>query len=188
MTASRDEDHGEPALTDGSPLTTGAGMKRKPKNNGIRIVKSCISVFEVEIDLGRFTSVKTNELNGFPAKLLRMFPALRKHECYAGEAGGFALELRKGTDLAHVMEHLTLELLKCAARPRREFSGWTRRRGRRHIIHFQTPDGSMGHCAVVNARMIVEGIIDGKRMDTKAIIQSIRDSKEVVRCKQEQVS
>lgn len=163
-------------------MRTGARMRHKPDKDGIRIVKSCISVFEVEIDLGRFTSVKTNQLNDFPAKLLRMFPALKKHECYAGEAGGFALELRKGTDLAHVMEHLTLELLKTAARPGREFSGWTRRRGRRHIIHFQTPDGSMGRCAVVNARMIVEGIIAGRRMSRDAIIQSIRDSKEVVRC------
>jgi len=169
-------------------LFTGVGMKRKSKDDGIRIVRSAVSVFEVEIDLGRFQSAKTNRLNGFPAKLLRMFPALKKHECYAGEAGGFALELKQGTDLAHVMEHLTLELLKTAARPRREFSGWTRRRGRRHIIHFQTPDGSMGHCAVVNARKIVEGIIDGKRMNKKAIIQSIRDSKEVARCKQEQDS
>ncbi len=158
-------------------------MKRKPKDNGIRIVKSCISVYEVEIDLGKFSSAKTNRLNGFPGKLLRMFPALKKHECYAGEAGGFALELKHGTDLAHVMEHLPLELLKTAARPRREFSGWTRRRGRRHIIHFQTPDSSMGHCAVACARTIVEDIIDGKRVDKKAIIQSIRDSKEVARCK-----
>jgi cyanophycin synthetase len=158
-------------------------MKRKSNNDGIRIVKSGISVYEVEIDLGRLFSAKTNQLNGFPAKLLRMFPALKKHECYAGEAGGFALELKQGTDLAHVMEHLTLELLKAAARPRREFSGWTRRRGSRYIIHFQTPDSSMGHCAVAGAKTIVEGIIGGRRVDTKAIIQSIRDSKEVVRCK-----
>jgi cyanophycin synthetase len=122
-------------------------------------------------------------LNGFPVKLLRMFPGLRKHECYAGEAGGFALELRQGTDLAHVIEHLTLELLKTAARPGRKFSGWTRRRGRRHIIHFQTPDASMGHCAVACARTIVESIIGGRRVDRRAMIQSIRDSKEVARCK-----
>ncbi len=158
-------------------------MKRDRENDGIRIVRSSISVFEVEIDLGRFSTVSTNQLNGFPARLLRAFPAMKKHECYAGEAGGFALELRKGTDLAHVIEHLTIELLKSAARPKREFSGWTRRRGRRHIIHFQTPDSSMGRCAVANAKKVIEELIEGRRIDPKAIIQSVRDSKEVVRCR-----
>jgi cyanophycin synthetase len=158
-------------------------MKRKPNDDGIRIVKSCISVYEVEVDLGRFSSARTNRLNGFPGKLLRMFPALRKHECYAGEAGGFALELKKGTDLAHVMEHLTLELLKTAAGSGRKFSGWTRRRGSRHIIHFQTPDSSMGHCAIMCAKTIIESIIEGRRVDKKSIIRSIRDSKEVARCR-----
>ena len=157
-------------------------MKRKSDSENIRIVRSGISVFEVELDLGRFTSVKTNELNGFPEKLLRMFPALRKHECYAGEAGGFALELRHGTDLAHVIEHLTLELLKSAARPRREFSGWTRRRGKHHILHFQAPDSSQAYCAVVSARTIIEGIIAGKRINKRVIVQAIRDAKEVARC------
>lgn len=154
----------------------------------IRIVRSSISVFEVEVDLGRFASVKTNQLNGFPGKLLRTFPTLRKHECYAGEAGGFAQELRKGTDLAHVMEHLTLELLKSAARPKREFSGWTRRRGKRHIIHFQAPDSSMGRCAVEGARQVIQAIIAGERIDKDVIIQSIRDSKEVVKCKSQRAS
>jgi cyanophycin synthetase len=157
-------------------------MKPETEHDGIRIVRSSISVFEVEVDLGRFATIRTNQLNGFPGKLLRMFPALKTHECYAGEAGGFAEELRKGTDLAHVIEHLTLELLKSAARPTRRFSGWTRRRGRRHIIHFQTPDSSMGRCAVAGARRIIEGIIAGQKIDKKSIIQSIRDSKEVIRC------
>ena len=164
-------------------MTSGVRMKRKPKDEGIRIVRSCISVYEVEVDLGKFSSTKTHRLNGFAARLLRIFPGLKTHECYAGEAGGFALELRKGTDLAHVMEHLTLELLKTAARPSRKFSGWTRRRGRRHIIHFQTPDSSMGHCAVNCAKRIVEDILEGRRVDTKAIVKLIRDSKEVTRCK-----
>lgn len=158
-------------------------MRRKRNGNGMTIVSSGISVYEVEVNLGKFTSVRTNQLNGFPGRLLRLFPALHKHECYAGEAGGFQAELIKGTDLAHVMEHLILEMLKLASRPRRKFSGWTRKKCKNYVIHFQAPDSSMGRCAAHLAIRVIENIIAGKRLNKRAIIREIRDSKEVVRCK-----
>jgi hypothetical protein len=166
----------------GSPLINMANKNKRRCNHGITIVRSGISVYEVEVDLGRYASLKTNEIHGFPGKLMRTFPSLRKHECYAGEAGGFESELRKGTDLAHVMEHLIIEMLKTAARPNSRFSGWTRRRGKHHIIHFQAPDSSMGRCAAISAKKVVEGIIAGEKIDKRAIIKSIRDAKEVIPC------
>ena len=163
-------------------MTNMAKKNTKRSTNGITIVGSGISVYEVEVDLGKYASLTTNEIDGFPNKLMKMFPALRKHECFAGETGGFALELEKGTDLAHVMEHLILEMLKTASRPRRRFSGWTRAKGKRHIIHFQAPDSSMGRCAAVSAVKVIEGIIAGETIRKGDIIKSIRDAKEVIRC------
>jgi cyanophycin synthetase len=148
----------------------------------LRIVRSGISVYEVEVDLGRYAGINTNRIRGFTNKLLRMFPALRQHECYAGEAGGFVDELRTGTDLAHVMEHLILELLKAASGSGRRFTGWTRKKGKRHVIHFQAPDGQMGQCAAAGAVKIIEGILNRKRVSKKAVIRTIRESKEVDRC------
>jgi cyanophycin synthetase len=154
--------------------------RKKRSNNGIKILRSGISVYEVEVDLGKYSSLMTNAINGFPRKLVRMFPGLRRHECYAGECGGFEMELKKGTDLAHVMEHLILEMLRTAVRPPKKFSGWTRKRGKSHVIHFQAPDSSMGRCAAVSAKTVIESIIEGKKVSKRSIIKSIRDAKEVI--------
>ena len=150
--------------------------------SGIDITRSGISVYEVEVDLGRYSSCRTHEMDGFVAKLLKVLPSLRCHECYAGESGGFVRELRKGTDLAHVMEHVTLELLKVATGNRRRFTGWTRKKARTHVIHFQVPDGSMGRCAAESAARLIEDIIDGKRISKQAILKDIRNSREVDPC------
>ena len=158
-----------------------ASRNKRRCNNGITIVRSGISVYEIEVDLGKYASLKSNEIHGFSGKLMRTFPTLRKHECYAGEAGGFESELKKGTDLAHVMEHLILEMLKTAARSHSRFSGWTRRKGKHHIIHFQAPDGSTGRCAAISAKKVIESIIAGEKIDKRAIIKAIRDAKEVIR-------
>lgn len=166
-----------------APLSTiMAKQNKKRSNNGITIVGSGISVYEVEVDLGKYAGLMTNDIDGFSRRLIKVFPTLRRHECYAGETGGFEMELENGTDLAHVMEHLIIEMLKTASRPRRRFSGWTRRKGRRHVIHFQAPDGSMGRCAAVGAVKVIESIIAGERVRKRDIIKSIRDAKEVPRC------
>jgi cyanophycin synthetase len=119
-------------------------------------------------------------MDGFVNRLIRLFPNLRKHECYAGETGGFLLELRKGTELAHVMEHLILEMLKCACGSRSKFTGWTRKKGKRYVIHFQAPDASMARCAAANAIKVIDSIIEGERLNSKAIIRDIRNSREVI--------
>jgi cyanophycin synthetase len=157
-------------------------MDSKRNNQGISVLRSGISVYEVEVCLGKYASVRTNEIDGFPAKLLRMFPALRAHECYAGETGGFVAELKKGTDLAHVMEHLILELLKSALRPHRRFTGWTRKKGKNYVIHFQAPDGPVGRCAALSSIKVIESILGGKRVNKRAIIRKIRESKEAPPC------
>jgi cyanophycin synthetase len=162
-----------------APLLNPDHGKKRNDMSGIRIVGSGISVYEVEVDLGELRSARTDRLNGFIPRLLGMFPAMRKHECYAGEAGGFVRELELGTDLAHVMEHVILELLKVSSRPHRRFSGWTRKKGKHYVIHFQAPDGSTGQCAALSAIKIIEGILSGRKLSKRALIRDIRESKEV---------
>lgn len=161
-----------------APLLTDV-LKRIMKNmKSMKIVRSGVSVYEVEVDLGCYASLTTDRIDGFDTKLLRMFPALRKHECYAGEAGGFVEEMKVGTDLAHVMEHLMLEMLKTASSSKTRFTGWTRKKGSRYVIHFQTPDASMGRCAATGAIKVIESIIEGRSLSKRALIRAIRDSKE----------
>jgi cyanophycin synthetase len=142
--------------------------------NDIRIVRSGISVYEVEVDLGRYSFMTTAEIGGFKTRLLRLLPSLRKHECYAGEAGGFVREMERGTDLAHVMEHVILELLKLAAGSRRCFTGWTRKKSKNHVIHFQAPDARAAREATLGALGLIEGVIEGSPVDAEALVRGIR--------------
>ena len=148
----------------------------KGQTRGIRIVRSGISVYEVEVNLGKYSTATTASLNGFTRKLVRLLPELRAHECYASEVGGFLKEMEKGTDLAHVMEHLILELLKTASSSHRRFTGWTRRKTKNHVIHFQAPNGQAAKRAAAGAIEIIEGLITGERVDARVIIGEIRDS------------
>jgi cyanophycin synthetase len=146
--------------------------------NSITILRSGISVYEVEVDLDGWSRARTDKLDGFNRHILRAFPGLRRHECFEGECGGFVKELRAGTDLAHVIEHLTLELLREAYPGGRRISGWTRRRDTTHIIHFQAPESGSAQRAAECAVEIVERILAGKRVYKKKALESIRSSGE----------
>jgi cyanophycin synthetase len=153
-------------------------MARQAKK-GIRILRSGVSVYEVEVDLGKYASVETDQLRGFPGKLLRLLPALKNHECFAGECGGFVEEMRKGTDLAHVMEHVTLEILRLANGSHRKFSGWTRRTRKRgtHVIHFQAPSGEMAKRAAQFAAGVIQDLIEGRPVSRALLIRELRQGK-----------
>jgi cyanophycin synthetase len=146
-------------------------------NNGIKIMRSGVSVYEVEVDLGKYSSVKTSDIKGFSKKLLNLLPTLRSHECFAGECGGFVEEMDQGTDLAHVMEHVILEMLRLANGSRRRYSGWTRkaRRKRIHVIHFQAPNGAMAKRASQCAARAIQDIIEGKPVTKSAILKELKD-------------
>jgi len=152
------------------------GRPRTGGPDGIRIVRSGISVYEVEVDLGRYSPATTANIRGFKARLLKLLPSLRKHECYAGEVGGFVQELDRGTDLAHVMEHVILEILKLAEGSRRRFTGWTRKKSKNHVIHFQAPGAQAAKEATRGAIEVIEGVISGTRVDTAAIVKAVRRS------------
>ena len=131
-------------------------MTQHRRQSGIRLVRDGVSVYEVEVDLGRYAGISTSQLDGFAARLVRVFPGLRKHECYAGEAGGFVKEMKSGTDLAHVMEHLILEMLKVACAP-------------------------LGRFAATNALELIDTVLHGKSVDKQGMLRCIRGSREVRR-------
>ena len=153
--------------------------KCRTRTDGIRILRSGVSVYEVEVDLGKYASIETNEIKGFSRKLLRLMPTLRNHECFAGECGGFVEEMAEGTDLAHVLEHVALEMLRLANGSRRKYSGWTRKTRRKgvHVIHFQAPSGTMAMHASQCAIRTIESIIEGKPVSRRAILEELRDGK-----------
>ncbi|HEU4852850.1 MAG TPA: cyanophycin synthetase [Telluria sp.] len=66
------------------------------------------------IDLESLHDVASSHIPGFTDRLLELMPSLERHRCSVGRPGGFIERLREGTYMAHITEHLTLEL-QCLA-------------------------------------------------------------------------
>ncbi|HYE08788.1 MAG TPA: cyanophycin synthetase [Patescibacteria group bacterium] len=69
--------------------------------------KPCI---KADIDLEELADTPTCNIPGFNELLLEHIPSLIEHKCVRGHRGGFVERLNEGTYLAHVLEHMCLEL------------------------------------------------------------------------------
>lgn len=74
-------------------------------------------VLEVWVELGEFQDLRTAAIPGFCDRLLGCLPGLAQHPAPAGEGGNFADCLRRGTNLAHVLERVVVELQTRAGNP-----------------------------------------------------------------------
>ena len=72
---------------------------------------------EVWVDLGPLKDTSSEQIPGFNDRLMSWLPSLIEHRCSVGERGGFFQRLRRGTYLAHILEHVTLELQTLAGTP-----------------------------------------------------------------------
>jgi len=71
-------------------------------------------VLEAWVDLGALKDTSSEMMPGFNERLMAWLPSLVEHRCSVGERGGFFERLRRGTYLAHILEHVTLELQSLA--------------------------------------------------------------------------
>lgn len=67
-------------------------------------------VLEVIMDIGAYEDRPSNSFPGFVDRITTWLPGLQKHACSIGRPGGFIERLRTGTYLAHITEHITIEL------------------------------------------------------------------------------
>ncbi len=67
-------------------------------------------VLEAWVDLQELKNAASSEIPGFNERLRSLLPSLIEHRCSVGERGGFFQRLERGTYLAHILEHVTLEL------------------------------------------------------------------------------
>jgi len=67
-------------------------------------------VMKMVVDIGKFGDIPTMDIPGFNEKLLAAFPGLKTNCCGLGYEGGFLERLNTGTYLAHVLEHVVLEM------------------------------------------------------------------------------
>jgi cyanophycin synthetase len=71
-------------------------------------------VLEAWVDLKELKDSSSDQLPGFNERLTAWLPGLIEHRCSVGQRGGFVERLRRGTYLAHILEHVALELQSCA--------------------------------------------------------------------------
>src|SRR5262245_7361652 len=69
-----------------------------------------IPVMQVTADIGRYEELSSRSFPGCVEGMLAWLPGLAAHECSLAQPGGFIERLRRGTYLAHIIEHLALEL------------------------------------------------------------------------------
>jgi cyanophycin synthetase len=67
-------------------------------------------VIVLQLDLGVFHEVFTNDIPGFYENLKEKVPSLYEHFCSPGHPGGFFERVQEGTLLGHVTEHTAIEL------------------------------------------------------------------------------
>ncbi|MGZ3182455.1 MAG: cyanophycin synthetase [Telluria sp.] len=62
------------------------------------------------VDLEDLAETSSSDIPLFTDRLLVQLPSLWEHRCSVGRPGGFVQRLRDGTYMAHILEHVTLEL------------------------------------------------------------------------------
>lgn len=67
-------------------------------------------VVKMVVDLGEHYDTPTKSINGLNDALLKVLPGLGRHNCSKGHEGGFAERLEEGTYMAHVIEHIAIEI------------------------------------------------------------------------------
>ena len=70
--------------------------------------------FMAVVDLESLDEVSSTAIDGFVDRLLAAVPTLHEHRCSLRRVGGFVERLRAGTYMAHIVEHVTIEL-QCLA-------------------------------------------------------------------------
>lgn len=133
-------------------------------------------VVEAWVDIGAFEHLPSNALPGFTDRLLAMLPGLEVHRCGVGAPGGFILRLREGTWLAHVLEHITIELQNLAgsrvgfgkARQTAEGSGI-------YKVAVRARDERVGRAAIAAARELILAAVDDLPFDLAGTVANLRE-------------
>ena len=142
----------------------------------MEIMSSGISVYEIVIDLQTWGTRQTNRTPDFNEALLRVLPDVALHPCMSGGEGRFHAELEAGTDLAHVVEHVLLELIHLADPQGRAFTGWTKDLGEgSYKIHYGAPDFLTGRLAPILAIDLVRRLLQGEEPDLQGYLAELRD-------------
>lgn len=130
-------------------------------------------VMKVRLDLGAQAETPSNEIPHFVERLTTVLPNLIEHYCSLGYRGGFVKRLQEGTYLAHVFEHVTLELQAAAGYDVR--FGKARSNGSAGI--YDVVIGYLSNAAAMEAirqaEKLLNALIAGSLYDAAAAIKAV---------------
>lgn len=132
-------------------------------------------VLEVVVDIGELEEYPSNRIPGFPERLAGMIPSLIEHRCSYEERGGFLRRLKEGTWPAHILEHVTLELLGLAGMP--AGFGRARETSTRGVykVVVTAHQEEVTHAALLRARDLVLAAMDARAYDVAGAVDALRE-------------
>ena len=132
----------------------------------------------MKLDLEEMEESPTNLIDGFSARLEKMFPTMYAHECSEGHAGGFFKRVQDGTWMGHVIEHIALEIQTLAGMD--VGFGRTRSTSEHGVYNvvFSYMEEKVGIYAAKAAVRIAQALADGVEYDLEEDLQKMREIRE----------
>jgi len=142
----------------------------------MKITNTRVSVFEVELDLSNWELKSTSDHPKFASHLETQIPSLTKHKCMPGEEYGFITEVKKGTNFAHVAEHILLELINLSQPGKSNYKGWTRKVNEDiYLIHYSAPDFITARIAAIISIYLVKKLIKSQDIQIEKYVEIIQN-------------
>jgi cyanophycin synthetase len=119
------------------------------------------NIIVARLDIEELENSPTNKLKDFPERLAALMPSLKEHHCSEGHEGGFFERVKEGTWMAHVIEHIALELQWQADMPCS--FGRTRSTDEKGVytVAFSYEVPKAGYFAIESAIEIVKALVAG---------------------------
>src|SRR5689334_14827306 len=132
-------------------------------------------VIEAWVDLGDRKDLSSADIPGLLSRLSAWMPSLMEHRCSTGERGGFLARVEQGTHLAHILQHVTLEL-QCLAGVDVAF-GRARETSEPgvHQVIFKYRDETLGKACLEAARDLVMAAVEDRPFDLTATVSRLRE-------------
>ena len=106
------------------------------------------NTLQILIDIGDFQNIKTNQLGNLSEYLVGQIPSLTNHKCGTGEIGGFITRVNEGITVAHLLEHIIIELSSFALNWKS--GGKTRRTEKEGYYYIAI------YCGIVDENVMIE--------------------------------
>ncbi|AOH54038.1 cyanophycin synthetase [Peribacillus muralis] len=130
----------------------------------------------IELDLEELEEKPSDTISGFNEKLLNALPNLGNHTCSKGYRGGFAERLRQGTWMAHILEHMAIELQNMAGIDVIRGKTVMMEKKGHYQVTFEYQEPEAGLQAFLAAKEIAEAILKGeKEVHVQSYVKKIED-------------